>query len=268
MKRALACSLGALLLGTCAFVVSADELKLKDGTKIVGSIVGYEGDSFKVETNYGFALVRKDKVASIVISEQKSEATKPSPAAEPRAPANAKTPPSSAAANVPAPPVAKAPREVPMQESLEGNLYTNATYGFRLYKPPSWHLVEGARKVLPTAIVVMGTEDETTLFIVSREPLRQSLEQHAAASDRHLRDVYENYRPLGEKRTDVAGLPALEKRFRGTVEQHDWSVTALTFAREKEVFTLIGMTYADSDLNIQIQENVIARTISSLQFTK
>jgi hypothetical protein len=51
------------------------------------------------------------------------------------------------------------------------------------------------------------------------------------------------------------------------VEEHDWSVTALTFVRDKEVYTLIGMTYANSDL-IQIQENVIARAIASLEFTR
>lgn len=274
MKRALLCLTGFLLLTISGAVVRADELKLKDGTKIVGNIVGYEGDSFKVETSYGFALVKKDKVASIVISESKTETKvdvkKSSPAAESKAPPadTRPSPPAAAAPSpVPASAVAKAPREAPMQESLEGNFYTNATYGFRMYKPPSWHLVEGARKLLPAAIVVMGTEDETTLFIVGREPLRQSLEQHTAANDRRLRDLYENYRLLGEKRTTVAGLPAMEKRFRGVVAEHDWSVTALTFAREKEIYILIGMTYADSDL-IQIQENVIARTIASLQFTR
>ena len=150
---------------------------------------------------------------------------------------------------------------------MEGTRYTNLTYSFQLYKPPSWSVIEGARKTLPTAIVAMGTEDQTTLFIVGREPLQKPIEQHAAANERRLRELYENYRSLGERRTTVAGLPAFEKRFHGSVDEHDWSVTLLTFAREKEVFTLIGMTYANSDL-IQIQENVIARTIASLEFTK
>ena len=52
----------------------ADELKLKDGTKIVGTIVGFEDNSFKVKTSYGFAVVQKDQVASIDISEGKNEA--------------------------------------------------------------------------------------------------------------------------------------------------------------------------------------------------
>jgi len=296
MKCAIPYLAGTLLLATSAPVALADELRLKDGTTIVGNIVGYEGDSFKVETSYGFALVRKDKVASIVISEVKPEA-KSKPAAPPaEAPKSANIPPPAGttpklaqiptaapakAAPQPPPPAksadktstAPAPAQKatvapePMREEVEGNLYRNLTYSFQLYKPPSWQVIEGARKTLPTAIVVMGTADETTLFIVGREPLRLSLEQHAATTERRLRELYVNYSPLGDRRTVVAGQPALEKRFRGMVDEHEWSVTVLTFVREKDVFTLIGMTYADSDL-IQIQENVIARTIASLEFTK
>src|ERR1700722_6973782 len=47
---------------------SADELKLKDGTKISGTIVGFDDNSFKVKTNYGFAVVQKDQVVSIAIT--------------------------------------------------------------------------------------------------------------------------------------------------------------------------------------------------------
>ena len=51
----------------------ADEIRLKDGTKISGTIVGFENDSFRVETAYGFALILKDKVADISISAAKKE---------------------------------------------------------------------------------------------------------------------------------------------------------------------------------------------------
>jgi hypothetical protein len=53
-----------------------EEIILKDGQKIVGTIVGYEQGMFRVETDYGIALVRKDKVASIQVN--KPEAAKPS----------------------------------------------------------------------------------------------------------------------------------------------------------------------------------------------
>jgi hypothetical protein len=42
-------------------------------------------------------------------------------------------------------------------------------------------------------------------------------------------------------------------------------VTVVTVAHGSDLFTVLGMTYADSDL-IQIQENVIARAIASLRF--
>src|SRR6202041_894426 len=47
----------------------ADEIKLKDGTKINGTIVGFEDNSFKVKTSYGFAVVQKDQVVSITVTD-------------------------------------------------------------------------------------------------------------------------------------------------------------------------------------------------------
>ena len=149
---------------------------------------------------------------------------------------------------------------------MQGNLYINHTYGFRMYKPPGWHIIEGAQKTLPTAVVAMGTGDETTLLVVGRERMKDSLETHAAATEKQLRETYENYRRLSERRSLFAGMPAFERRYRGTVEGRDWSGTVLSLARGNEVFTILGITYADSDL-IQIQENVISKAIASLEFT-
>src|ERR1700733_366486 len=83
----------AILLATLVMVsprpAQADELKLKDGTKIVGTIVGFEENSFKVKTNYGFAVVQKDQVLSISITDsgKKLDADKKAdPSAEKQAP--------------------------------------------------------------------------------------------------------------------------------------------------------------------------------------
>jgi len=258
-RRTILCRLclSALLCVFC-FPAAADELKLRDGTRITGRIVGFDDDHFKVETPYGFALVRRDKVASITMTEEKKNskaATKPAEAVPaPSATASA-TPPAS-----PAP----APR---IREEVAGTTYTNHLYGFRLYKPPSWQVIEGAHRTLPNAVVAMGTGDETTLLVVGREPLRGSLETQASATERRLREIYENYRALGDEKTTVAGLPALSRRFRGTVEGRDWSGRVVWVAHGSDLFMLFGMTYAESDL-IQIQENVIAKTIASLEFIR
>jgi hypothetical protein len=314
---------GRLILGLAflsflfsAVAARADEIRLKDGTKIIGTIVGFENDSFRVETSYGFALIQKDKVADISIiatrkdSEPKPKANAPaapSPAHTPsvvpavakefaapasgsaeanvlaplRAPVNsagssaAKTeiaaPKIKSVAAAPAPPVAPpapppAPEPLVIRDAIRGNQYVNLTYGFQMYKPPSWELIPAARKALPDAVAALGTSDQTTLMVIGREHAKDSLDAHAAATGKALGDVYENYRVISTRHVSVAGFPAVEQRSRGTADGRDWSVTLLTLLKGNDAFTLLGMTYADSDL-IQVQENVIAKAVNSLTFT-
>ena len=78
-----------MLLATLVMIhrdaAQGDELKLKDGTKIVGTIVGFEENSFQVKTNYGFAVVQKDQVLSISITDSAKRSTlKRSPIHPPR----------------------------------------------------------------------------------------------------------------------------------------------------------------------------------------
>ncbi len=249
-----------------AFGVRADEIKLKDGTKISGTIVGFEENSFRVKTSYGFAVVQKDQVLSISISDsaKKPEAEKkaaadkkPEPAAEksspPAVPAKTETASASAkpvksepavapplptsaaavkpAANganssqpavakaapaaSPAPPVATntappsssapsagAPQPAapePMREEVSGNTYTNDTYGFQMYKPPDWRVIDGARSLLPGAITAMGTGDQTTYLLIGQEPAGKSLATDMDATEKRLREIMDNFRPLGDK---------------------------------------------------------------------
>src|ERR1700722_12892690 len=89
-----------LAVSWCAGAARADEIRLKDGTKITGTIVGFENGAFRVETSYGFALVSKDKVADINITAPKKEP-------EPKAKSNTSPPLPSAAPPAIAPAVAK-----------------------------------------------------------------------------------------------------------------------------------------------------------------
>jgi hypothetical protein len=68
--------IAALAASAAVLPAVADELTLKNGKKIVGTIVGYEHDMFRVETDFGVALVRKDKVVSIKISASEDAAGK------------------------------------------------------------------------------------------------------------------------------------------------------------------------------------------------
>src|SRR5438552_2319950 len=341
--------LASLALAFCAFALpaQADEIRLKGGRKLYGVIVAYEDNMFKIETDYGYELIEKDKIESIIPSTpaglkksatpppSKTEGGAPAPAAQkpskpaadsqPKAeqavasasessaatnasaksmdpgtaekPAKAapkitntavkpEVPASKASSNVAAPAVNGSPAgatsgptasaappappkepEVPAnREEIQGNLYTNYSHGFRMYKAPSWNLIEEARGALPNAIVAMGTSNESTLLVVGEEKTKEALDAAAAGVEKRLHEVYDNYQRLSERKTVVGGLPAVEYKYRGKADDHDWSGKLVVVARGKDMFTVLAMTYADSDL-IQIQENVIARAIGSLDFS-
>jgi hypothetical protein len=341
--------LGSAVLALTFFPkpAQADEIRLKDGQKLYGVIVAYEDNMFKVKTDFGFVLVEKDKIASIVPNvtsshnAAKSEppaAEKPVAAAKPEAAstkpaasaAQKETRPSSRAnpvtiaqpepvasvseplpekktisftgastpivpparstsgaasiANAPAlrtttkPPSAvlvtasqpAKPKEIVPpgnRETLQGNMYINYTHGFQMYKPPSWKLLDDANKEIPNAIVAMGTANESTLMVVGSEKTKGSLDVTAADVEKRLRETYGNYRRISQRKTVAGGFPAVEIHYRGLADEHDWSGTLLVVSRGDDTFSVLGMTYSDSDL-IQIQENVIGRAISSLEFNK
>jgi len=167
-------------------------------------------------------------------------------------------------AGTPPPP----PKEEPPanQDEIQGNLYINHVNGFRMYKAPSWRLIEDAGQALPNAIVAMGTANESTLLVVGREKTKGTLETTASAVEKRMRDVYENYRLISQRKTVVGGQQAIEYRYNGLADGHDWSGTLVVVTRGVDIFTVLGMTYADTDL-IQIQENVIARAIASVDFS-
>jgi hypothetical protein len=280
-----------VLIATFALLVSAvvraDDLKLKDGSKINGSIVGFDDNSFKVQTNYGFALVRKDQVVSITVSdpvktsaEKQAKGSSEAPATPatvakiaPSAAPKMTTPAAVAAQpNVSAIPAAAAPpptppAPTPIREEVDGSMYVNETYRFRMYKPPDWEVIAGARSIMPGAIAAMGTDDQTTYLLIGEVPAGKSLASDIDATDQRLRTVMDNFRPLGESRMNVSGIQAVERRFRGSVDQKDWSGTVVFVPHGNDLYTIFGMTLAESDL-VQIQENVIAKAISSLQFAQ
>jgi len=332
--------LTALLAASLAIPCStqADEIRLKDGKKLYGEIVALDDNMYKVKTDFGYVLVEKDKIASIIPNN--SGTSEPKPAAKkdpvevkrpaPAKPASSATPqtdrssgspdgadassadsetatnagkrekteaiiansssvkpevrpatpkkvvapalhPVATSTATPATVVATAavppapPKEI-AQDEIRGNLYINHANNFRIYKAPSWNLIEDARKALPNAIVAMGTFNESTLLVIGKEKNKEALEPAAATVEHRVREVYENYRQISRRTTTVGGLPGIEFRYRGLADDHDWSGTLVVLARGNEIFTILGMTYADTDL-IQIQENVIARSIASLDFS-
>ena len=53
---------------------------------------------------------------------------------------------------------------------------------------------------------------------------------------------------ISERKTVVGGQAAIEYRYRGVADGHDWSGTLAVVAHGGEIFTVLGMTFADTDL--------------------
>jgi hypothetical protein len=205
------------------------------------------------------------KITNVAVKPEIPTATQTGNAAAPAIKPTTAAPTTSLAASA-TPPAPKEPEVPANREEIQGNLYTNYTHGFRMYKAPSWSLIEEARTSLPNAIVAMGTSNESTLVVVGEESSKEPLETAAAGVEKRLHEVYSKYQRVALRKTVVGGLPAVEYQYRGSADDHDWSGKLVVVARGKDLFTVLAMTYADTDL-IQIQENVIARSIASLDFT-
>lgn len=319
MKRAFLFIAAGLVFVSAA---RADEIHLKDGTKIIGTIVGYEKNSFRVKTAYGFAEIQRSAVESITVStaakdEKEKSPAKPekaksedaakhdgtlksadsheaAPEKKPEAAAAKLNPPAVSAVNFPSPvataetrptvtapasqvvvaqnanpaatPAATAPEPAPVKEEVRGNQYINETYGFQMYKPPDWDVIEGARAALPGSIVAMGTSDQTTYLIIGLVPASGTLQAQIAATNDRLAGSFEGYQPEKIRETTVAGLAAHEYEFHGAANDKEWTGTVALIQRGGNFLTILGVTSMNTDL-VQMEQNVISRTIASLQFT-
>src|SRR5260370_39178438 len=102
-------------------------------------------------------------------------------------------------------------------------------------------------------------------MVVGREKTKEPLEAAAVTVEKRLHEVYENYQRVSQRKTVVGGSPAIEFHYRGKADEHDWSGTLAVIGRGGDIFTVLGLTYADDDLS-QNQGHVIDEAIASLSF--
>lgn len=232
----------------------AEEFYMKDGSKVVGKIIAYEKDSFRVETSFGIAIIYKDRVARIVFSEGEARDAAAPAATAPRAV------PAPARATPPPPP----PLPTRIDEQVTGTAYVNETYRFQIFKPPTWRSYPQLVRPQTPLVAALGTPDETTLLLIGREYYNGALSDYVRLAERSLQRLYENYRGEGESPTQIAGILAIERHFSGEAEGRYWTGTAIYFARGQLHFTLLGLTSAGEQTSFQ--QTVLRKVFSSLEF--
>ena len=188
MQRAL---LPLSLFLAVALPATAEEIALKDGTKIVGHMSALLGDKIEVETPYGKMVLNLADIVTISFPEN-----------NPATSAKDKTP-------------------VPnIEESLRGTQYANKTGQFTLTVPSDWKIDP---KLPHSAVVFAGlsSKDGMRFLTVSREEFNGSMESYKGLLDLKYRKSFGNYEELSESPLNIDGKPALLISFRGVLTNAD-----------------------------------------------
>jgi hypothetical protein len=177
------------LLFAAALPAAAEELVLKDGTKIVGHMTAIKGDKIEVETAYGKMMLKRSDILTISFPENET-------------------------GDVPAATSSK--KDAPkIEESLDGTQYVNKTGKFSLTLPLEWKINKELR-VSPDVIAGLSSRDDMRYLLVVQEEYVGSPESYKGIVEIQAKRNLEHYEKLSESPATVDGKSALLLSYRGT----------------------------------------------------
>jgi len=146
---------------------------------------------------------------------------------------------------------------------VEGSTYINDSFGFEMFKPPNWKVLESTAQSVPSAVAVMGTEDEASMMLVGSVVFDGPASAYAAVLDASLKRLYSDYVRNSEEQVIVAGLPAIRRSFRGMADEGEWHGVAVNLADGKNHYGFIGVTSGEA---YQFKSSVMGKMIASFKF--
>jgi hypothetical protein len=193
MKRLAAMSLLCLTVGlVTSLSTSAEEIALKDGTKIVGHITEISSDKIEVETSSGKIQLRFSDIMTINFSENSSGKAQGRRTDEVDLPKN--------------------------DEALKGTQYVNRNGNFSLTLPPGW-IIDKDLLPSPATLAGLTSKDQMRFVVVIREEYPGSLESYKYLTMQHIQGILDHFEELAESNTTIDGKAALLLFYRGVVPQ-------------------------------------------------
>jgi hypothetical protein len=168
---------------------AAEEILMKDGTKIVGHMTALKSDKIEVETNYGKMELKRTDILTINFPENGAAPVSTSPSAAPKEAA------------------------IKMDESLRGTQYANNTAKFTLSVPADWKLSQ-AQHTGPI-VAALSSHDDLRFLIVTQEEYSGSLESYKGLLELTYRRTFGSYEELSESPVKIDGKPGMVFSFRG-----------------------------------------------------
>jgi hypothetical protein len=196
MRRAIVTS---SLLMLAAGSLAAEEIALKDGTKIVGHMTSVSPDKVEVETAYGKMQLKRGDILTISFPENGA------------APSNESSSSSVTPARSAAPVI---------DDSLQGTQYVNRTGKFGLTLPPEWKVNTTLARG-PQVVATLSSRDDMRFLIVSREQYTGSLESYKGLGEIQARRTLANYEELSASPVTIDGKASLLLSYRGTLPKAD-----------------------------------------------
>jgi hypothetical protein len=184
-----------LFLATVVLPAKAEEIALKDGTKIVGHMRSISGDTIEVETAYGKIQLKRSDIVTIRFPENAPGATSDGSEATPSKTTVTK-----------------------IDESLNGLQYVNRTGKFTLMLPPDWTIAADLRKS-PDTLAALSSRDKMRYLIVVQEEYPGSLESYKELTLLNARRNLGSFEELSSSEATIDGKSALLVFYRGTLEK-------------------------------------------------
>ncbi len=171
----------------------AEEISLKDGTKIVGHMSAVTPDKVEVETSYGKMQLKRSDIVTISFPENGVS-------------------PNSSTTSESTPVRAEAPK---MDESIRGARYLNKTGKFALSLPQEWVINPDIRRA-PETLTVLSSRDKMRFLLVMQEEYPGSLDSYKELSMLNARGNLSSFEETEESKVAIDGKSALLVFYRGT----------------------------------------------------
>ena len=168
----------------------AEEIALKDGTKIVGHMTAVSSDKVEVETAYGKMQLKRNDIVTISFPENSPNATPES-----------------------TPVKADAPRAV--DESILGGRYLNKTGKFSLTLPQEWVINPDIRRA-PETLTVLSSRDKMRFLLVMQEEYPGTMDSYKEITMLSARTNFSTFEETEESKVTIDGKSALLVFYRGT----------------------------------------------------
>lgn len=177
--------LTALLV--CA-TARAEEIQLKDGTKITGKLIGVSGETLQIKTAYGDINVPRTDIVSITFPENQPKKAD----------------------------AAKAGVVRPVDDTLKEGAYVNRSGDFTLQVPKEWKLAPGLLEQNSSLLAALVSSDEQQILLVTPETFTGTLETYRVLVENSLKEGFSDYQHIEQNDLTLDGRKAMRIVASGT----------------------------------------------------